>query len=549
MFVGQINTSNVPHGISLVKINVSNYGEALHASFIDEIDHLYTNDSSAPLGTGAGLRHFYEFGLYSRCAWVNGSAGVCTNTTFQQEYRPYDSLTSDMAANYTDITNFIFHDATFVDSEHLFGPPSRAAFWMIFLGTICAALALLTGLAKSSLTFFLSTAFALLGSIFILVGAAIWTVLIKRTMSVNAIMLGTAANPVQGMSASTGTGLYLLWAAFASLVVSVVPYMIVCCLDNLPNEVAHILEEIKHLDHKATALQNDIDKDSARYIRHSLKLASSAPSSTSASPSPAPDASRSASAKDQAISGKIEKAFEEIHALNADKVALSQRLIDLVTRTRARLDAELVKVRILQGDEQPTFSRVNSAAAVPSDVEIYVGASRNPLPQPIDSPRNVLGPSSSLDARVAQAASPSPSASMSGQPPQKKRRVAAQAATPIKLAPVVAPTPPRRSQSPLTSASAHAAQHKRSRLSRQIMDIDVDGDDEGEADGEGEDENLYCFCQKQSYGDMIACDNDDCPYEWFHLSCVQLTQPPSEKWYCRECIDKFTGPGRKGRKR
>jgi hypothetical protein len=27
-------------------------------------------------------------------------------------------------------------------------------------------------------------------------------------------------------------------------------------------------------------------------------------------------------------------------------------------------------------------------------------------------------------------------------------------------------------------------------------------DAEGDEDGEGEDENLYCFCQKQSYGDV-----------------------------------------------
>jgi hypothetical protein len=25
---------------------------------------------------------------------------------------------------------------------------------------------------------------------------------------------------------------------------------------------------------------------------------------------------------------------------------------------------------------------------------------------------------------------------------------------------------------------------------------------------------------------MVACDNDACPREWFHLSCVGLTKPP-----------------------
>jgi hypothetical protein len=55
---------------------------------------------------------------------------------------------------------------------------------------------------------------------------------------------------------------------------------------------------------------------------------------------------------------------------------------------------------------------------------------------------------------------------------------------------------------------------------------------------------------------MVACDNDACPREWFHLSCVGLTKPPGKngefyigckvriganwflflvKWYCNEC--------------
>lgn len=24
----------------------------------------------------------------------------------------------------------------------------------------------------------------------------------------------------------------------------------------------------------------------------------------------------------------------------------------------------------------------------------------------------------------------------------------------------------------------------------------------------------YCYCQKQSYGEMIGCDSDECRYEW-----------------------------------
>lgn len=35
-------------------------------------------------------------------------------------------------------------------------------------------------------------------------------------------------------------------------------------------------------------------------------------------------------------------------------------------------------------------------------------------------------------------------------------------------------------------------------------------------------EPTYCFCKNISYGEMIGCDNSDCPIEWFHYGCVGL---------------------------
>lgn len=53
---------------------------------------------------------------------------------------------------------------------------------------------------------------------------------------------------------------------------------------------------------------------------------------------------------------------------------------------------------------------------------------------------------------------------------------------------------------------------------------------------EGSDDKKYCICQKVSFGDMIACDNEDCPYEWFHWTCVGLkSEPQGGKWFCPVC--------------
>lgn len=51
-------------------------------------------------------------------------------------------------------------------------------------------------------------------------------------------------------------------------------------------------------------------------------------------------------------------------------------------------------------------------------------------------------------------------------------------------------------------------------------------------------DELFCICQQVSYGEMIACDNDDCKVEWFHLSCVGLNESPSGvNWYCKDCVE------------
>ncbi|KAH9171530.1 hypothetical protein EDB89DRAFT_1971730 [Lactarius sanguifluus] len=49
-------------------------------------------------------------------------------------------------------------------------------------------------------------------------------------------------------------------------------------------------------------------------------------------------------------------------------------------------------------------------------------------------------------------------------------------------------------------------------------------------------EPKYCYCNRVSFGNMVACDYPQCKREWFHLDCVGLTEEPqSRTWYCREC--------------
>ncbi|TPX10554.1 uncharacterized protein E0L32_008440 [Thyridium curvatum] len=88
---------------------------------------------------------------------------------------------------------------------------------------------------------------------------------------------------------------------------------------------------------------------------------------------------------------------------------------------------------------------------------------------------------------------------------------------------------PKRSHKKGASAAA-AAQA----LAAQLADESASSSRQEEDD---EEDPLYCYCNGVSYGEMIACDADDCAKEWFHLECVGLKVAPkgNTKWYCEDC--------------
>lgn len=98
---------------------------------------------------------------------------------------------------------------------------------------------------------------------------------------------------------------------------------------------------------------------------------------------------------------------------------------------------------------------------------------------------------------------------------------------------------------------------------REVKEEDVEGLEEAEVDPN---EPRYCLCGDVSWGTMVACENmvsllhsflqfpsrkcevegfgtkmtdlgQNCPIEWFHLECVDLSEMPPRlaKWYCPEC--------------
>lgn len=101
--------------------------------------------------------------------------------------------------------------------------------------------------------------------------------------------------------------------------------------------------------------------------------------------------------------------------------------------------------------------------------------------------------------------------------------------------PALKPTPTAKSNPPSSVASSIAPE-------QEYQDAETD---------DGEDEPRYCYCNEVSYGQMVACDNDACPREWFHLPCVQLEKAPvgRAKWFCSdECQEQHAKSKAKGKR-
>jgi len=79
----------------------------------------------------------------------------------------------------------------------------------------------------------------------------------------------------------------------------------------------------------------------------------------------------------------------------------------------------------------------------------------------------------------------------------------------------------KRQKSEIVMAAEQAAS---AGSSGEVLDMPVDPN-----------EPTYCICHQVSFGQMIACDNPECPIEWFHIGCMGLNQIPKGKWYCPKC--------------
>ena len=203
------------------------------------------------------------------------------------------------------------------------------------------------------------------------------------------------------------------------------------------------------------------------------------------------------------------------------------------------------------GDQSPTRSAQQAGGRRRESIvksERPEGVSIRQLPKMEEGPTSTAGRHSRAASRSSKPATPI-SAAFGEAVPLMRSRSTRNGTKESNGAPspTVAPSSPKRPHKKggngtviLAPGSLGTSEEPEERRpTRRASTIKNSGDGATDTPGEevdDEDEPRYCTCNRVSFGEMIACDNDRCPTEWFHLECVDLTKVPKKdtKWFCSE---------------
>lgn len=237
--IGQLSTATVTRNLRIVSINVAGFGEAIGEvtnNGGNNLTDLYNKDTpyftKNPAGPGPhdGLRQNYEFGLWNYCA-TNGPVGsaprsYCTSRGFGSTIQPAVILEQDIPERFVPALRRALPETVFTADSYL-GTYTKAATYLIFIGSIAAALVMLIGLIAQRFAFFLGSLLALLSFLSLAVGLVIYTVIFSRVIA--GINTATIQGTKVGITVSYGYSLWILWAAAGVMLLSILPFAIACC--------------------------------------------------------------------------------------------------------------------------------------------------------------------------------------------------------------------------------------------------------------------------------------------------------------------------------
>ncbi|KDR17905.1 hypothetical protein L798_08212, partial [Zootermopsis nevadensis] len=254
-------------------------------------------------------------------------------------------------------------------------------------------------------------------------------------------------------------------------------------LEHLPIELQRNFTLMRDLDARAQALMRNIDRLADEYLRNVKTLP--------------PD-------KKKEQMSNIQSLFNKAKEYGDDKVQLAIQTYELVDKHIRRLDSDLARFETEIQDKALSNSRNQEDS-------VSTKKGRKKLKEK-EKKKRVGGGSSEEEAVKAarkkqkKGGINSSSGTVSG---------SGTSSTSGGLAGLTGVDTGLASVLPGLAGIAHPS---------DVLDMPVDPN-----------EPTYCLCHQVSYGEMIGCDNPDCPIEWFHFACVGLTTKPKGKWFCPKC--------------
>lgn len=311
-------------------------------------------------------------------------------------------------------------------------------------------------------------------------------------------------------------------------------------LANIPDEAKYMLTELKKKDLEydkiLTKIQNS-DSQLYKYIKQHGSLIRHP--------------------KEDALNNEITKLYEQARIIQNDKILLANTALLNITKHASKFERD-----IRRGIETGTIENWD---VVDEDIEMtdYLPINGTNIiklnsPSPFDAtstppppfPNKKINGSKDINS-LTQKLSNSSIENKNQKPPKKSREK-----TPIlnisssSSSSVNNSTALTKETSIIKKPEVAAGTVIKGLNRRMLGANNVNGvKNENGGTGNGDDDELYCFCQQVSYGAMVACDNPNCKYEWFHYDCVGLKEPPVGVWYCPECRKDVKKDTKKEKKR
>lgn len=267
------------------------------------------------------------------------------------------------------------------------------------------------------------------------------------------------------------------------------------CVENLPDDLQRYLSRMRELDISYQAFLKDVEQQQEIIIRKDPE----------------------SQVRKRAIL-RIQQALIAAQEVGDEKLQIVQQINDLIENKARQLDLDFKNLDI--GKEQENADS-GTKDSTPREQQGGTGSGG------INNTSGIIVGGGSGGERQSK----------------RSRRSRTDNIVVMESSATVEQPPPPEPVTPMPRTTASASSHKKAnntagkkkkRKSRQTQQREETPPREEEL-AIDPDEPTYCLCDQISYGEMILCDNDLCPIEWFHFSCVALTTKPKGKWFCPKC--------------